>query len=401
MGCARVATRDTEIDGFAVSEGEQVMALLGAANVDEAEFADAGAITGIVRSTGIWPSVAASTAAWARTLPASELRVALREWHRRIPDYHIKPGIELNYTAGIRTLDAFPMVLGPRVSRRTTSIDGDRARAVAPPCVGRAPGRNVAVAAAEPATRRGPTGRRSSSTRPPRKAHQIEMLCVQASLLAAGSLGPDVVAATRAASDSSRGATSRSRAIGPRRERRRAAARWSGALVDRDLAAGSTAPRLARSRAKSTAHRRRASGVRHDPPAARARGRDAFGNRTRAAATRSATTRHAGRRRTPRTTRTTMTASDTCCRARSVVGEQSAGFSAGSCRRCRKRGGGGPPGADAPTHVTGGRAGYGRHVHVYNPPPCPRRRRRWHRGTARCIRSGTSTVAVIGRTGAR
>ena len=41
-----------------------------------------------------------------------ELRVALREWHRRIPDYRVKPGAELDYTAGIRTLDTFPMLLG-------------------------------------------------------------------------------------------------------------------------------------------------------------------------------------------------------------------------------------------------------------------------------------------------
>jgi cytochrome P450 len=40
-----------------------------------------------------------------------ELRVALREWHRRIPDYRLKPDVELNYTAGIRTLDSFPMLL--------------------------------------------------------------------------------------------------------------------------------------------------------------------------------------------------------------------------------------------------------------------------------------------------
>ena len=117
MGCARAATRDTEIDGFAINEGEQVMALLGAANVDEAEFAGASGFRwdreanrhlafggGIHRCLG-------------SHLARLELRVALREWHRRIPDYHIKPGIELNYTAGIRTLDAFPMLLGPAGTR--------------------------------------------------------------------------------------------------------------------------------------------------------------------------------------------------------------------------------------------------------------------------------------------
>ena len=38
-----------------------------------------------------------------------ELRVALREWHKRIPDYEIEPGEELVYTTGIRSIDFFPM----------------------------------------------------------------------------------------------------------------------------------------------------------------------------------------------------------------------------------------------------------------------------------------------------
>ena len=40
-----------------------------------------------------------------------ELRVALREWHRRIPDYAVAEGHQLEYTAGIRSIDDFPMVL--------------------------------------------------------------------------------------------------------------------------------------------------------------------------------------------------------------------------------------------------------------------------------------------------
>jgi hypothetical protein len=42
-----------------------------------------------------------------------ELRIALREWHSRIPDYCAKPDAELRYTAGIRTLESFPMLLRP------------------------------------------------------------------------------------------------------------------------------------------------------------------------------------------------------------------------------------------------------------------------------------------------
>ncbi|MBV9662768.1 MAG: cytochrome P450 [Actinobacteria bacterium] len=113
MGGARVATSDTRIGEFEIAEGEMVMALLGAANVDAAEFPDADQLVfdrevnrhlafggGIHRCLG-------------SHLARLELRVALREWHRRIPDYRIKPGAELVYTAGIRTLASFPMLLGP------------------------------------------------------------------------------------------------------------------------------------------------------------------------------------------------------------------------------------------------------------------------------------------------
>ena len=34
-------------------------------------------------------------------LARRELRTAMREWHRRIPDYELKPGIELHYPVGL------------------------------------------------------------------------------------------------------------------------------------------------------------------------------------------------------------------------------------------------------------------------------------------------------------
>jgi hypothetical protein len=38
-----------------------------------------------------------------------ELRVALREFHRRIPNYEIPPGTELKYTAALRSVEALPL----------------------------------------------------------------------------------------------------------------------------------------------------------------------------------------------------------------------------------------------------------------------------------------------------
>ena len=113
MGGARVATRDAEIDGFAVSEGEQVMVLFGAANVDASELTcpmeldwDRETNRHLAFGGGIHRCVGSH-------LARIELRVALTEWHRRIPQYSVAPGADLTFTAGIRTLDRFPMILGP------------------------------------------------------------------------------------------------------------------------------------------------------------------------------------------------------------------------------------------------------------------------------------------------
>jgi cytochrome P450 len=111
MAVARVATQDVEVGGCPISAGQNVMAIIGAANVDDSEVPGAGEVRwdrevnrhlafggGIHRCLG-------------SHLARLELRVALREWHRRIPDYSIKPGTELVFTAGIRTLESFPMLL--------------------------------------------------------------------------------------------------------------------------------------------------------------------------------------------------------------------------------------------------------------------------------------------------
>jgi cytochrome P450 len=115
MGGARVATRDTVVDGFEIASGEQVMVLFGAANVDPAETTcpmeldwDRETNRHLAFGGGIHRCLGSH-------LARIELRVALTEWHRRIPEYSVAPGAGLTFTAGIRTLDRFPMTLGPGV----------------------------------------------------------------------------------------------------------------------------------------------------------------------------------------------------------------------------------------------------------------------------------------------
>ena len=113
IGVPRKALVDTELGGCPIKAGDQVTVLLGAGNTDDAEFGDGDAVRferdpnrhmafggGIHRCLG-------------SHLARQELRVALREWHKRYPDYHVKPGVSLDYTSGIRSIDYFPLVLRP------------------------------------------------------------------------------------------------------------------------------------------------------------------------------------------------------------------------------------------------------------------------------------------------
>ena len=109
MGVVRVAVEDTEISGCPIHEGDMVMVMLSSVNTDEAELPDADVVRfdreanrhlafggGVHRCLG-------------SHLARLELRVALREWHRRIPEYAVVEGHTLAYTSGIRSIDYFPM----------------------------------------------------------------------------------------------------------------------------------------------------------------------------------------------------------------------------------------------------------------------------------------------------
>jgi cytochrome P450 len=116
-GVARVCTRDVEVAGQHLAAGTRVTVLLGAANTDDREFRDASTVDfdregnrhlafggGIHRCLG-------------SHLARLELRVALEELHRRIPDYELEPGTELQYAEGLRSIEHLPLRFTPEAPR--------------------------------------------------------------------------------------------------------------------------------------------------------------------------------------------------------------------------------------------------------------------------------------------
>lgn len=109
MMVSRVAVEDVELAGCPIHKGDHTIVAIGSANCDEAEFEDAHEVRfdrevnrHIAFGGGIHRCLGSH-------LARLELRVALREWHKRIPDYEVEPDHELVYTTGIRSIDYFPM----------------------------------------------------------------------------------------------------------------------------------------------------------------------------------------------------------------------------------------------------------------------------------------------------
>jgi cytochrome P450 len=111
-GVPRIATQDTELpNGVAVPAGTAVMVSYGAANVDPSEFDDPTDVRfdrapnrHIAFGGGVHRCLGSH-------LARRELRITLAEWHKRIPDYRIKPGHEdLVYRPGLRSVENLTLV---------------------------------------------------------------------------------------------------------------------------------------------------------------------------------------------------------------------------------------------------------------------------------------------------
>jgi cytochrome P450 len=110
MMLPRIVTRDTEFAGVQLEAGDGCTLMIGAANADDDEFEDAGDVL-LDRSANRHLAFGAGPhRCLGSHLARLELRVALEEFHKRIPDYSIKEGAEIHFSAGIRQADNLPLV---------------------------------------------------------------------------------------------------------------------------------------------------------------------------------------------------------------------------------------------------------------------------------------------------
>ena len=106
----RLCKQDVTVSGFEIKAGEMVTFLIGAANVDEDHFEDATRVD-FARGRNLHLAFGGGPhRCLGSHLARMELQVAMEEWHRRIPEYRVKPGETPTYSPGIREVMYLPLV---------------------------------------------------------------------------------------------------------------------------------------------------------------------------------------------------------------------------------------------------------------------------------------------------
>ena len=110
MMVLRVLKEDCELGGQQLEAGDHATILIGSANADDSEFANASGVDFERESNRHLAFGAGPHRCLGSNLARVELRIALEEWHRRIPDYRIADGTDLTYSLGIRQTAELPLV---------------------------------------------------------------------------------------------------------------------------------------------------------------------------------------------------------------------------------------------------------------------------------------------------
>jgi cytochrome P450 len=109
---ARITMAATEIDGCPVAAGVRVRPILGVANIDPAVHGDPDVVDFARPSNKHLAFGAGVHRCVGSHLARLELRVALEELHRRIPDYRVAYGAEVILSPAIRQAASLPLIWG-------------------------------------------------------------------------------------------------------------------------------------------------------------------------------------------------------------------------------------------------------------------------------------------------
>jgi cytochrome P450 len=110
MMVPRKLVRDVEIRGVMCHSGDSATLLLGAADVDVAEFEDADSVRFDRERNRHVAFGGGPHRCLGSHLARLELRVAIEEFHRRIPEYEIEAGTAIHFSPGIRQANTLPLV---------------------------------------------------------------------------------------------------------------------------------------------------------------------------------------------------------------------------------------------------------------------------------------------------
>ena len=109
MMTPRMVKQDVTLADVELRAGDSVTLLIGAGNLDDAEFGDAQQADFERERNRHLAFGAGPHRCLGSHLARLEVRVALEEWHRRIPDYRIAPDVELQFSPGIRQAERLPL----------------------------------------------------------------------------------------------------------------------------------------------------------------------------------------------------------------------------------------------------------------------------------------------------
>ena len=98
----RLVAQDATIGGVEVKAGDTAVIILGAADTDGAEFADADAVDFTREKNRHVAFGAGPHRCLGSHLARMELRVAVEEFHARIPDYRMQADVDLHFSPAIR-----------------------------------------------------------------------------------------------------------------------------------------------------------------------------------------------------------------------------------------------------------------------------------------------------------